>query len=166
MQIEIGLSESKVALAVLVVVVLASLIAIGLLGRVVTPRRSGEATWLTPERWQAAALEQRAQAETEILHQDYSDLRQLLEASALDPVDAMLLAQRIYADNRSGTSATAIARQSLIAAAATTAQFASGSAAQSDAVTALNLALSRIEMLSPSPTPVVTATPPLRSLTP
>ncbi len=156
MQIEIGLSQGKVTIAVLAVIVLSVLAAVALLGKVVTPLKTGKETLLTPERWQAAALERAAHTETEVLQEDYTNLRTLLEQDSLDPVAAMLLAQRIYADNRSGTSATATARQSLIDAAAVTAQFAAGSANQASAVTALNQALTRIEMLSPNATPTVT----------
>ena len=49
-----------------------------------------------------------------------------------------------------------VGARSLIDAAAVTAQFAAGSANQASAVTALNQALTRIEMLTPNATPTVT----------
>ena len=61
----------------------------------------------------------------------------------------MLLAQRIYAGHRQGTTATAPARQALIAAAEATARYASGGVPRQTAVDAINAALERIRVLTP-----------------
>jgi len=69
----------------------------------------------------------------------------------------MLLAQRIYATHRTGSTATVAARQHLIAAAEITARYAVGAASRQDAIAAYQDAMASIEALSPDP--IVTPTP-------
>jgi len=152
MEIELGTWPAKrmlfSCLAVLVLVGLA------LLGRGVTPVEADSPVVLTPARWAATSLSRQAHAETERLQRDAGELRAFLAGPASpDPVRAMLLAQRLYAGHRQGTSATAGARQALIDAAATAARYASGAASRDQAVATLNEALTRIKVLAgPAPT--------------
>lgn len=147
MEIELGTWPAKRmlfgCLAVLVLVGLA------FLGRGVTPVEGDRPVILTPARWAAAHLSRQAHAETVRLQRDAGELRAFLAGPASpDPVQAMLLAQRLYAGHRQGTSATAGARQALIDAAATAARYASGAASRDQAVAALNEALARIQVLA------------------
>jgi len=130
---------------------LAVLVLVGLafLGRGVTPVEGDSPVILTPARWAAASLSRQAHVETVRLQRDAGELRAFLAGPASpDPVQAMLLAQRLYAGHRQGTSATAGARQALIDAAATTARYASGAVPREQAVAALNDALARIQVLA------------------
>lgn len=140
---------------------LAALILVGLalLGRGVTPVEADRPAILTPARWAAASLSRQAHAETGRLQRDAGELRAFLAGPASpDPVQAMLLAQRLYAGHRQGTSATAGARQALIDAAATAARYASGAASRDQAVAALNEALARIQVLAgPAASPISAA---------
>lgn len=136
------------------------LIGLALLGRGVTPVEADRPAVLTPARWTAASLARQARAETARLQQDAGELRAFLAGPANpDPVQAMLLAQRLYAGHRQGTSATAGARQALIDAAATAARYASGAASRDQAVTALNEALARIQALAGPATSSALPTP-------
>ncbi len=130
---------------------LAVLVALGLLliGRAASPVVAGSPVVLTPEYWQAAALARQARAELVRLAADAQALRDLAENATPDAIQAMLLAQRIYAAHRGGTSATAPARQALIVAAEATARYASGGASRQTAVDAVNAALARLRALSP-----------------
>ncbi len=93
-------------------------IGFGLLGAAVTPvDAQGEPMLLTAQRWTAARLARQANAETEALVKDAAELRRLLEREHTDPIEAMLLAQRLYAGHRTGSTATVAARQALIVAA-------------------------------------------------
>lgn len=135
------------------------LLGLALLGRGVTPVAAASPAVLTPARWVAANLARQARAETVRLQRDGGELAAFLAAPASpDPVQALLLAQRLYAGHRQGVSATAGARQALIAAAATTAQYASGAVSRGEAVAALNDALARIQVLAGPATPA-SATP-------
>ena len=92
-----------VAAALLVVV-----IGFGLLGAAVTPvDAQDEPVLLTSQRWTAARLARQAKAETEALVKDAAELRLLLEREHPDPISAMLLTQRIYAEHRTGSTAAA-----------------------------------------------------------
>ncbi len=125
------------------------LLGLALLGRGVTPVEADSPAVLTPARWAAASLARQARSEAERLARDAGELVAFLARPASpDPVQAMLLAQRLYAGHRQGVSATAGARQALIDAAATAAQYASGAAAREQAVAALNEALARIQVLA------------------
>ena len=147
MEIELGgWPDKRVLLGCLAALVLVGL---ALLGRGVTPVEADGPTVLTPAAWAAANLSRQARAETERLQRDASELRALLASPAPpDPVQALLLAQRLYAAHRQGTSATAGARQALIDAAATSARYASGAVPREQAVAALNDALARIKVLA------------------
>ncbi len=130
---------------------LAALVLVGLalLGRGVTPVEADRPAVLTPARWAAASLARQARGEAARLARDAGELRALLAGPASpDPVQAMLLAQRLYAGHRQGVSATAGARQALIDAAAAAAQYASGAVTRERAVAALNEALARIQVLA------------------
>jgi len=142
-----------VAAALLVVV-----IGFGLLGAAVTPvDAQGEPVLLTAQRWTAARLARQVNAEIKALVKDAAELRRLLESDHPDPIEAMLLAQRIYAKHRTGSTATVAARQALIAAAEVTARYAVGAAARQDAIDAYHAAIASIEALSPEP--LATPTP-------
>jgi hypothetical protein len=153
MEIELGTWPAKRMLFGCLAVL--ALVGLALLGRGVTPVEADGPAVLTPARWAAANLSRQARAETERLERDAGDLRTFLAGPASpDPVQAMLLAQRLHAGHRQGTSATAGARQALIDAAATIARYASGAVPREQAVTALNDALARIKVLSGSASPV------------
>ena len=142
-----------VAVALLVVV-----IGFGLLGAAVTPVDArGQPVLLTAQRWTAARLARQANAETEALVKDATELRRLLEQEHPDPIAAMLLAQRLYAEHRTGSTATVAARQALIAAAEVAARYAVGAATRQEAIDAYHAAMTSIEALSPelsaTPTP-------------
>jgi len=101
MEIEIGLmdgDQEKVLASVILTIV--TLVGLALLRRAVIPVEAREPAILTPERWQAAAQARRARAETAQLQRDAMALRALLERPDPDPVQAMLLAQRVYAHHR------------------------------------------------------------------
>jgi len=131
---------------------LAILIGFGLLGAAVTPvDAQGEPMLLTAQRWTAARLARQVNAETEALVKDAAELRRLLEGEHPDPIDAMLLAQRLYAQHRTGSTATVAARQALIAAAEVAARYAVGAASRQEAIDAYHAAMASIEALSPEP---------------
>ena len=146
MEIEIEANARIVALAVL-----AALLLFGLMGRAVTPAAHGEAQLLTPARWRAGKLERRAKAEVRRLRRDVDDIRSIMERGRPSPVDAMLLAQRVYARERRGTSATAPAMQAVIDAAQAAAEYASGSVERDEAVAAVNRAMDAVDALTPKP---------------
>ena len=147
MEIELGTWPAKRMLFGCLAVL--ALVGLALLGRGVTPVEADGPAVLTPVRWAAANLSRQARVETERLERDAGELRAFMAGPASpDPVRAMLLAQRLYAGHRQGTSATAGARQALIDAAATIARYASGAVTRDQAVTALNDALARIKVLA------------------
>lgn len=120
MEIELGTWPAKRMLFGCLAVLL--LVGLALLGRGVTPVEADSPVVLTPARWAAANLSRQAHAETVRLQRDAGELRALLAGPAgPDPVQALLLAQRLYAGHRQGTSATAGARQALTLAPAQTA---------------------------------------------
>ncbi len=123
------------------------LLAMLLVGRAITPYDGGRAQVLSPARWQALRLERQAVRELRALYADLDDLRQMLEPGRPNAVDAMLLAQRIYAAHRTGTVATRAARMALIQAAEQAARYAAGEISRAEAVDAYNLARERIETL-------------------
>lgn len=149
MEIEIGFNQRQASLVLVIGVLLLLGIGLGFLGRAVTPIEADTLVLLTPERWQAAALTRQAAAETLRLQADATLLYELLTDANHDPVTAMLLTQRIYARHKMGTSATATARNALIAAAAVVARYTAGSATYDEAILALNGALARIDALLP-----------------
>ena len=126
---------------------LAALFSLGWLGCWATPIEAGKPILLSPERWQAQRLARVARAESESVYRDAEKLVRLLDSAAPDPVSAMLLAQGIYARQRTGTSATAPARQALIAAAEVSARYASGSLDKEEAFGATVEALGKLERL-------------------
>lgn len=126
---------------------LAALFTLGWLGYWATPLEDGQPILLSPERWQAQRLARVARQESEAVYRDAEKLVRLLDSPAPDPVTAMLLAQGIYARQRTGTSATAPARQALIAAAEVSARYASGSLDKESALAATVEALGKLERL-------------------
>ena len=149
MEIEIGFSNRQARIGVIAAVLLVVVIGLGFLGRVVTPMEADTLVLLTPDRWQAAGLARQAAAETVRLQTDGTALYELLNNTNSDPVTAMLLTQRIYAGHKTGTSATATARNALIEAAAVVARYTAGSRTHDEAVLALNEALARMDALWP-----------------
>ena len=131
----------------LVTLALAALFTLGWLGYWATPLEDGQPILLSPERWQAQRLARVARAESEAVYRDAEKLVRLLDSPAPDPVSAMLLAQGIYARQRTGTSATAPARQALIAAAEVSARYASGSLDKESALAVTVEALGKLEIL-------------------
>ena len=97
------------------------LVGLALLGRLVSPvaMELNRPQVLTTERWLAAAMTRQANAEIERLTADARQMRNLLASEHPDAIQAMALAQRVYTAQRTGTAATATARQALIAAAET-----------------------------------------------
>jgi len=123
------------------------LLALGVLGRWMTPYAHGEAQVLTPARWHALRLAKRAEGETAALLRDAQDLQALLERGRPSAVDAMLLAERVYTHHRTGTAATAAAREALIAAAEVVARHTAGTASRTEAEAAVKRAFSLIRGL-------------------
>jgi len=130
MEISLNLRQLILGAAAVSLVILLALI-----GHAVTPFAEGSPLVLTPERWEAAALAHKAGAEIVRLEADGRALAALAAAEPPDAVQAMLLAQRIYAGQRSGTAATATARAALV------------DAARQAAIEAVNAALERIRAL-------------------
>lgn len=124
-------------------------LALLLIGHAASPAVADGPLLLTPDRWQAAALARKARAEVVRLAADAQSLHDLAARETPDAIRAMLLAQQIYAGHRQGTTATAPARQALIAAAEATARYASGGATRQTAVDAVNTALERVRALGP-----------------
>jgi hypothetical protein len=146
---DISLEDARpIAIGALVV---ALLVGLALLGHGVSPIAAGRPQVLTPERWLAAALTRQANTEIARLASDAQTLRDTLAKDPPDAIRAMTLAQRIYAAHRTGTAATAPARQTLIAAAEAVARCAAGGLERNAAITALNAALERIKALAPTP---------------
>ncbi|MCX7668771.1 MAG: hypothetical protein N2439_01700 [Anaerolineae bacterium] len=120
---------------------------LALLGRGVTPISEDTPQILTPERRQALILAQRARTEIVRLEADLHAVQRLMLNETPDAVDAMLLAQRIYAAQRNGTAATATARTALIDAAAAVTRYAAGGLSRQAAVEAVHAAVTRIQAL-------------------
>lgn len=142
MEISLNLRQFVLGAATVCLVILLALV-----GHAVTPVVEGSPLVLTPERWQAAALARKAGAEIVRLEADSRALATLAAAEPPDAVQAMLLAQRIYAGQRSGTAATATARAALVDAAAAVARYAGGGLDRQAAIAAVNAALARLRTL-------------------
>ena len=158
--------ESGSALAFWVIILIIALLLFGLVGKLVTPVHAQEVQLLTPGRWTAYKLQRQARNETEHIVKDARELRKILDADESDPVNAMLLAQRIYADYQEGSSATAAARGALIAAAEATVRATVGEITRDEAVAAFNQALERIDALGTTTEPVAPMTTPIPTVTP
>lgn len=150
MQIEFDFSNEISLRALMIAIVIFIILALGGLGYAVTPVDVDGLVMLTPERWQAAALARQAMAEAEIVQQDLASLNRLLSAENPDPVTAMLLAQRIYANNKTGTSATAAVRTTLIEASEVAARYATGAAERNAAVSAQDKVVVHLGKLLPA----------------
>lgn len=164
MQIEIGLGDRQGRRTLYGVVGVGIVVALFVLGHFVTPVEAQTPQMLTPERWQAAALARKAAAEVVRIDGDMVLLADLLEVGKPEPVAAMLLAQRVYARHREGTSATAPVRLALIAAAEAAARYASGASDRETALAALILAVTHLASFQPDaaapPPPPATPTAP------
>ena len=112
-----------------------------------------------PRSLAGSALTRRAGTEIDRLAADAQALHDVAARETPDPIEAMLLAQRIYAGHRQGTTATAPARQTLIAAAVATARYASGGVPRQIAVDAINAVLERIRVFTPRMEPRATVNP-------
>ena len=137
MQIELDFSNQIPFKAGIITALIFVIFGLGTLGYGVTPVEADQLVLLTPERWQAAGLARQAMAEVVVIQRDLGSLNQLLAGENPDPVAAMVLAQRIYANHKTGTSATATVRTTLIDAAVRTARYATGTEERNDAVDAL-----------------------------
>ena len=126
-------------------------LALILLGRLVTPVADDRPQLLSPQRWALARLERQAVSETALLVTDAQALHAALAQETPDPITTMTLAQRIYVAQRTGTAATAAARQTLIEAAAIAARYSAGGVTRLAALAAVNAALERIELLAGAP---------------
>lgn len=144
---EINLASPTVRRTLWGALVLCVLLAVMLLGRSVTPVVADRPAVLTPEHWQAAQMTRQARGEIQRLVADSQELRGLAEQETPDPIRAMTLAQRIYAGHRTGTAATAPARQDLIAAAEQVARYSAGGINRAAALAAVNAALARLQVL-------------------
>ena len=145
---ELDLSDNRATrLLLLLCLALFSLFCVGWLGYWATPVEEGSPILLSPDRWQAGRLARVARAESEAVYRDAEKLVRLLDSPAPDPVTAMLLAQGIYARQRTGTSATGPARQALITAAEVSARYAAGSLDKEEAFAATVEALGKLEKL-------------------
>jgi hypothetical protein len=145
---DISLEDARPAMISALAVAL--LIGLALLGHGVSPVEAGRPQVLTPERWLAAALTRQANAEIVRLAEDAQSVREALAKEPPDAIRAMTLAQRVYAAHRTGTAATAPARQALIAAAEAVARYAAGGLERNAAITALNAALERLKAIAPT----------------
>lgn len=151
MQLEINVGQAGRNVSSIVAVTLLMLMGIGVIGFHVTPIDDANIpTLLTPQRWHAAALARKAHSEAKVIQKDLLDLQSLLATERPDPIDAMLLAQRIYANHHLGTSATATVRQTLVDTAALAARYAAGSTSREEVVTMVNDVVGKLEMLIPS----------------
>ncbi len=160
--------EGGSAIAVIIVILLILLLIFGLVGKFVTPvDAASEPQWLSPAQWTAYRLQKEARKETEMMIRDARRIQAILEKDAPDPVEAMLVAQDIYATYQSGSSATAAARNALIAAAEATVRATVGEIPRDQAIAAYEQAIERINALStsvspepdhaPTPTPTLSA---------
>lgn len=131
--------------------VAALVVGLAVLGHAVSPVEAGRPLALTPERWLAAILARQANAEIARLATDMQTLQDTLAKEPPDAIRAMTLAQRIYAAHRTGTAATALARQTLIAAAEAVARYAAGGLERNAAIMALNAALERLKAITSTP---------------
>ena len=156
--------EGGNAIAALITIIVIILLVLGLVGKFVTPvDTTGEPAILSPARWTAYRLQKEARRETERMIRDARRIQRILESDTPDPVEAMLVAQDIYADYQTGSSATAAARGALIAAAEATVRATIGEIPRDQAIAAYHTALERIDALgvvthpqkqpTPSPTP-------------
>ena len=143
--------EGGSAIAVIIAILLILLLTFGLVGRFVTPvDATGLPEYLTPARWTAYKLQKEARKETEMMVRDARRIQAILEKDTPDPVEAMLVAQDVYATYQTGSSATAAARNALIAAAEATVRATVGEIPRDDAVAAYEQAVERINALSTS----------------
>lgn len=147
MEIDLGALRTQYKRGLSVTLVLA----LFLLGAVVTPVEHDRPQLLSPQRWTLAHLARQATVETARLVADAQALHATLTAPAPDPIQAMTLAQRIYVTQRAGTPATAVARQAVIEAAAAAARASAGGLSRAAALETVNAAFERIRILVGDP---------------
>jgi len=141
--------EGGSAIAVILITLVIILLLFGLVGKFVTPvDAAGNPVTLSPARWTSYNLQKQARKETERMVQDAQRIQRILESDTPDPVEAMLVAQGIYADYQTGSSATAAARNALIIAAEATVKATIGEIDRDEAVAAYHTAMDRIDALS------------------
>jgi hypothetical protein len=140
--------EGGNAVAAGLIAIFIALFLLGVTGKYVTPISGDDAQWLTPGRWTAYKLQKQARSETEALVRDTARLQAMLENAHPDPVEAMLLAQDIYATHQSGSSATAAARGALMAAAEATVRAAVGETPRDEAIASFSAVIAHIAPLS------------------
>ena len=143
MEIDLGALRTQYKLGL----VAALILALFLLGTVVTPVEDNRPQLLSPQRWTLVHLARQATAETARLVTDVQALHATLTTDAPDPIQTLTLAQRIYMTQRTGTPATAPARQALIEAAAAAARYSAGGLTRAAARETVNDALERIRIL-------------------
>jgi hypothetical protein len=151
-EIEISALGRRHLAAAMGLVLVVAVCGLAVLGRAITPSEGGQPAILTMSRWQAFALARQVRSETVQLQSDGAELQALLSGPTLDPVAAMLLAQRIKAneDASDGTVVTLAGRKALVEAARVTALAASGAETRAQAIEVCNAALEQIRRLSPS----------------
>ncbi len=145
MEIELDLTNST-AYTLAGAALLLLLALFGVVGAIATPK--GKLVYLTPSRWAAVKLQRRVNGEVERLQKDVKALRSVIAKGRPSPVDAMMLAERVYASERTGTSATAPARNAAIVAAEAVVRYSTGTGTREEAVRAVNTAvvlLNRLE---------------------
>ena len=141
--------EGGNAIIALILILILALFLFGAVGKFVTPvDAAGNPSTLSPARWTSYKLQKQARKETKRLVRDAQRVQSILESDTPDPVEAMLVAQDIYADYQTGSSATAAARGSLILAAEATVRATIGEIERDEAVAAYNAAMQRIKALS------------------
>ncbi len=152
LEIEISALDRRHLAAAMGLVLVVAVFGLGVLGQAITPGEGGQPAILTMSRWRAFALARQARTETVQLQTDGAELQALLAGPTLDPVAAVLLAQRIKAneDAPDGTVVTLAARKTLVEAARVTALAASGAETRAQAIEVCNAALEQIRRLSPS----------------
>ncbi len=156
--------EGGSAVAAIIIMLFLALLFFGLVGKSVTPvDAAGDPVTLSPSRWSAYRLQKQARKETQRLVSDAQRIQAILESDTPDPVQAMLVAQDIYADYQTGSSATAAARNALIIAAEATVKATIGEIDRDQAIAAYHAAMERIKALStvtdPEPSRIPTQTP-------
>lgn len=143
---EISLPDRWPLYGALAAVVIALLLGAAI-GARVSPVEAARPVLLTPLRWQLRQVTVQVQGEIRQLVLDAAAVRAELAEENPGAIRALTLAQQVYANQRTGTAATAPARQALTAAAAALARYASGGTERDVAVTAFNMALERLQAL-------------------
>lgn len=124
------------------------LLLICLLGYAVTLQQP-ERALLTHARWQALHVHRQTRQDVQRMSHDLDQLARLMSTPHPDPVQAILLAQRVYARQRTGSVATAAARQALVQAAEVAVQVSHGAQKSPALATAFRDAEAKLRLLLP-----------------